>query len=284
MIYISFIVPVYNVGKEKLKRCLDSIYDCGLDKSLFEVIVVNDDSPKWHSEELDVIGNYPGLIYTSHQMNKKLGAARNTGLKHAKGVYVWFVDSDDSIVKDSGLNLSPHLIDMPDLIQFGSYYLDPQGKMGEFYFTSYKTYIGPGYKFINNHRFVPACSWSKLINRDFLLNNYISHPEGVYYEDQEFLINCLINAYSVKIIPDKFYIYSVGGDSIMTSKPDLKHTQDRYKCVMECKKLLREISMEHKAERLSNYQDILIDTHKMYLQLSLKDRIVFNLYKLKFIV
>lgn len=32
-----------------------------------------------------------------HEVNKKQGAARNTGLRHAKGKYCWFVDPDDFI-------------------------------------------------------------------------------------------------------------------------------------------------------------------------------------------
>ena len=94
---ISIIVPVYNTEKY-IERCLDSIMK--QDYPNFEVILVNDGS----TDESGIIiqkykEKYKNISYIK-QENKGVGAARNAGIKVAKGDYISFVDSDDLIMED----------------------------------------------------------------------------------------------------------------------------------------------------------------------------------------
>ena len=94
---ISIIVPVYNTEKH-IERCLDSIMK--QDYPNFEVILVNDGS----TDESGIIiqkykEKYKNISYIK-QENKGVGAARNAGIKVAKGDYISFVDSDDFIMED----------------------------------------------------------------------------------------------------------------------------------------------------------------------------------------
>ncbi len=92
MVKLSFIVPVYNVASY-LCKCVDSLLQQDYEK--FEVILVDDGSP----DECPVICDQYAAKYDNvcalHQVNGGLSAARNAGLKVAKGEYVCFVDSDD---------------------------------------------------------------------------------------------------------------------------------------------------------------------------------------------
>ncbi|MCM1010726.1 MAG: glycosyltransferase [Fusobacterium sp.] len=94
---ISVIVPVYNVEKF-LPECLDSLKN----QTLYELefICVNDGSP---DNSLDILNRYAAederFIIVS-QENGGLSAARNTGLKYAKGDYIYFIDSDDLIAPE----------------------------------------------------------------------------------------------------------------------------------------------------------------------------------------
>ena len=98
MIKISVIVPVYNV-ENYLIQCLDSIINQTLKD--IEIICVDDCSPDNSIEILEEYKNKDNRIsIIRHSNNQGLGPARNTGLKHANGEYISFVDSDDYIDKN----------------------------------------------------------------------------------------------------------------------------------------------------------------------------------------
>ena len=96
-IKISFILPFYGVERY-IGKCLESIYQQDIPEDQYEVICINDCSPD-DSEKvvLQYAEKHANLQLIKHDVNKKLGAARNTGLKAARGKYVWFIDTDDYI-------------------------------------------------------------------------------------------------------------------------------------------------------------------------------------------
>ncbi|MBR6412137.1 MAG: glycosyltransferase [Alphaproteobacteria bacterium] len=89
---VSVIIPVYNVEKY-LRQCLDSVVNQTLKE--IEIILIDDGST---DSSLSICKEYEKKdwriqVYT--QENKGAGAARNKGLKIAKGEYLSFLDSDD---------------------------------------------------------------------------------------------------------------------------------------------------------------------------------------------
>ena len=85
-IYISIIVPVYNV-EMYLRDCLDSILN--QDYSDYEIICVNDASTDNSREILcEYAVKYSKIRIITHLENKGLSAARNTGIANAKGKYL----------------------------------------------------------------------------------------------------------------------------------------------------------------------------------------------------
>ena len=97
-ITISVIVPFYNSEKH-LSKCILSIIEQD-NKSKFEIIMVDDGSTD-HS--LDIIKNFDNNNIKVFSLPENCGpaAARNLGLKKAKGDYVFFVDADDRIEKNT---------------------------------------------------------------------------------------------------------------------------------------------------------------------------------------
>ena len=95
---VSVIVPIYNVEKY-LKKCLDSLVNQTLDD--IEIILVNDGSKDNSKQIAEKFANdYPNKIIYLEKENGGLSSARNYGLKHAKGDYISFVDSDDYVSKN----------------------------------------------------------------------------------------------------------------------------------------------------------------------------------------
>ena len=99
---ISIIVPVYNV-KKYLKKCLDSLLNQTY-KNL-EIILVNDGSTDGSDRICEEYAEIDSRVVCISQQNLGLSAARNAGMKIAKGQYFAFVDSDDYVHKDFILTL-----------------------------------------------------------------------------------------------------------------------------------------------------------------------------------
>lgn len=98
---LSVVIPIYNV-ENYLAQTLDSVIHQSLDFTTnTELILVNDGSPD-NSEEICLRYKewFPDNIVYIKQKNAGVSAARNTGLKKARGTYVHFMDSDDVISKN----------------------------------------------------------------------------------------------------------------------------------------------------------------------------------------
>ncbi len=89
---VSVIIPVYNV-EQYLRQCLDSVVNQTLKD--IEIICVNDGS---EDDSLSILTEYAAKdkrMIVLNQENRGAGAARNRGLKMAKGKYLSFLDADD---------------------------------------------------------------------------------------------------------------------------------------------------------------------------------------------
>ena len=104
MINVSFIIPIYNVEQYVL-RCFMSLLAQETAEANIECVVVDDCSPDNSMNIVNqIVSDYEGNIQfevLTHDKNRGLSAARNTGLKHAAGDYIYFVDSDDYLMPNS---------------------------------------------------------------------------------------------------------------------------------------------------------------------------------------
>lgn len=91
---VSIVVPVYNVEKY-LRCCLDSIKQQTYTD--FEVIMVDDGSTDGSGIICEQYEKADDRFHLIRQENKGLASARNTGIRAAKGDFLYFVDSDDCI-------------------------------------------------------------------------------------------------------------------------------------------------------------------------------------------
>lgn len=92
---LSIIIPIYNAEKY-LRRCLDSVVKLQTFED-YELICVDDGSTDGSSKILQDYKSNPH-VSVLHQKNQGAGVARNNGIAHAKGDYIMFLDSDDTMV------------------------------------------------------------------------------------------------------------------------------------------------------------------------------------------
>lgn len=89
---ISVIIPVYNSSKY-LKKCIESVQKQTYPN--IEIILVDDGSTDESGLMCDDFQRSSEKIRVIHKKNEGQAAARNDGIKEAKGEYIGFVDSDD---------------------------------------------------------------------------------------------------------------------------------------------------------------------------------------------
>ena len=90
---LSVIIPYYN-GEKYIEKCLNSLLYQGFNENDYEIIIVDDGSSQKPCALLEFADKYKHIHYL-YQSNQGPSAARNYGLKHATGNYIYYCDCDD---------------------------------------------------------------------------------------------------------------------------------------------------------------------------------------------
>lgn len=173
MIRLSIIIPFYGV-EPFIRQCLSSVFDQDIPEDEYEVICVNDCSLD-QSEKivLEYQSLHHNLILIRHEVNKRLGASRNTGLSHAKGRYVWFVDSDDYIKE----NCLAELLGICEKNRLDILHWSIQDNQGKWIKQLSNSRVINGINEIKDSWGSPLFDitfpWNRLYSREFLLSNHL---------------------------------------------------------------------------------------------------------------
>lgn len=209
----SVVVPVYNV-ETYLEQCLESLMAQNYQD--YEVICVNDGSTDNSREILAQWEERFPQMKVIDRENGGLSAARNTGLKEAKGDYVVFVDSDDW-VEPTMLSRLVDEANGEDMVCFACRRTDNEK------FDVLEIEQGNGWDYFNRHALEHrevsfVCVWQRCYRRHFLLDNDLWFREGIFHEDNQFTPRACLKAQSIKVIPDVLYNYRIRPGSIMTTR------------------------------------------------------------------
>ena len=219
---LSIIIPAYNVEKY-IGRCLDSIYNQGVEENIFEVIVVNDGSQDTTAK---IVMSYVDSHFNCKLINQKnegLSTARNNGFSYARGEYVWFVDSDDAIMPNSISTILDYCeqFSHADFLIFDCIHLNMQNGTQEYYGALGKKHIGfhlkkkndlylkPLNRSVANERLCSAVNWLQIYRRDFLIKNDLYFATGIIHEDDEIRLRLFFFAKEIRYIPYAHYIYTM---------------------------------------------------------------------------
>lgn len=220
MCRLSIIIPMYN-SEKYISDCLDSILHINLNKEDYEVIIVNDGSTDKSKDIVDpYIANNDNFKYIE-QENQGLSGARNTGLKHSEGEYVWFVDADDKIDSSEFEKAIEELRNHKG-IEVLAFYLKEVTGSGQFINVSCKHDSIPLYKEISGADAVvkgysPSSACAMFLKRQMLLENNLFFKIGMSHEDVEFtyrMMSVVNKVYFTDIIP---YIYIRYTNTMSTS-------------------------------------------------------------------
>lgn len=215
---ISVVIPVYNVEKY-LKKCLDSVINQTLKD--IEIIIVNDGSPDNSQAIIDEYAKKDRRIIPLIQENGRQGKARNTGLKHAKGEYISFIDSDDYIEIDMLEKMYDNAkLENSDVVicSFYKHYGKKKNHISINDNLILDTISNNNPKLFNT--FGPC---SKIYKRDLLIKNNIKFMEKVYYEDVSFTLKVLTLAKKISFVNEPLYNYIIREGSTMNSNNAIRN-------------------------------------------------------------
>lgn len=214
----SIIIPVYNVERY-LRDCLDSV----LRQSFadWEAVCVNDGSSDGSAIILEEYARKDDRIKVISQPNGGLSAARNAGMKAAKGDYVLFLDSDDWL-EPNALDVLSEQLDGEDMLCFsGRRFFEATNSYNQSDVLLEKTYQS-GMDYYNEnalqHRdFAFVCVVLRAYKRSFLTENNLVFKAGIFHEDNLFTPIACYCAQKVRQIKDCLYDYRLRSNSITTT-------------------------------------------------------------------
>lgn len=222
-IKVSVIIPVYNT-KKYLQECVDSIINQSLNQ--IEIILVDDGSTDGSVEIVKEYEESYENIIAIYQENQRQGAARNNGLKIARGEYIYFIDSDD-VLEINSLEYCYNLAvnDNLDMVVFeANIFGNINGRNRNEYVFRERLKEMPlcinGIEFVNKYynRISLLNIPFTLFSREFIKKNYILFLENTIYEDVAFYYKVMQCNPKIMIIDKIFYHRRYRNNSTMTSR------------------------------------------------------------------
>lgn len=214
---VSVIVPIYN-REYILKECVESILKQSFKQ--LQLVLVDDGST---DKSLSLCKDYAkkdNRIFVIHQKNSGPASARNAGLNVAKGSYIMFVDSDDSLHPncieilfnairrfDTDIAICEHGNRNQKLVQYPKV---------SFSLSDSKVLLSNG---LNDKETILYC-WAKLWKRDIIKS--VRFKSFSFCEDNLFVVEALLNSQGnvVQVHGMPLYYYLRKNDSITNNLSD----------------------------------------------------------------
>lgn len=215
---VSIIVPIYNVEKY-LANCLESLLQ--QTHKQIEIILINDGSK---DNSLDICKAYAQKdprIKLIDKVNEGVAIARNTGLTHATGDYVAFVDPDDWVEPEMYSNLLVACQKTQSPVCLCNFSKDTKRRSQPKCFD-FKQEILCGTEIIeelvNNmigmsdllpkYVYIMGCVWRGLYKRSFIETHHLRFEPGLtIMEDLVFMVQTLLKCEQVAIDHGVYYHY-----------------------------------------------------------------------------
>lgn len=177
---LSIIIPVYQT-QDTIDRCIESILQQSFTD--YEIILVDDGSDYECSQLCDKYPQKDRRITTIHKENGGLSDARNTGIKHSKGEYITFIDSDDAIQNDTLQALMDEINKYPetDVLEYPIMERIGHPHKEQLLAFTPRNYNNCWEYWLNEQAYLHTYACNKIFRRCLFKN--VSFPKGKTFED-----------------------------------------------------------------------------------------------------
>lgn len=218
MVKVSIVIPVYNC-ESYLEQCIKSIFCQSLND--LEIVCINDGSTDCSVKIIEHLQEEDVRIALYHQENQGAGAARNLGIRKAKGKYIAFLDADDYFLDADALELMFQTCETNGVAVCGSLRKSLENGTEvpiELFQNTEKNRI------LNYDDFQLDYDYqSFLFLRRHLIENEIFFPHYRRFQDPPFLVKALYAAHEFMVADAYLYCYRVSNWDV---RFDTKKTED----------------------------------------------------------
>lgn len=260
----SFIIPVYNC-KAYLATCVETIR--AVDAADYEILLVDDGSSDGSGALCDDLAVQYSEIRVVHQENAGASAARNRGIREARGEMILFLDADDSV--DAEIlceTLRDARCQEADLTIFGltfDYYRKGKCYRRDPLFYEYDGMMDRGAwgtafeQLYRDNSLSPV--WNKVFKREILVQHQLELNTDMFlYEDFEFVLRYMKYCEKIWNVPKAVYHYRQAED-----EGNAKRRLARIDCLSEflkpIEKALNELPDAPKDQR----EAVLVQLHQV---------------------
>lgn len=225
---VSVVVPVYDV-EAYLPHCLESLL--AQDRVELDIVVVDDGSTDSSGAIADRYAAEEPRIRVVHTDNHGLGAARNEGLRHVRGDYVGFADSDDVVPPTAyGTMLAALERSGSDFVTGSIVWWRGADLTEPPWMRRLHTPARSGATAAEHPEILgDVFAWNKLFRRSFWDAAGLSWPEGIRYEDQPTTTRAYL-AGRFDVLPAIVYHWRIrdDGSSITQQRASVADLADRF--------------------------------------------------------
>jgi glycosyltransferase involved in cell wall biosynthesis len=227
---ISLILPMYNVAPYII-RCLESVFN-QIDINI-QVIIINDGST---DESLSIALNYLSNRESKNtiiidQKNRGLSAVRNIGVSFAVSEYIAYLDTDDFMAPDAYTTSYNFAVKNDlDLVLFRSMIFNSFNlTFSEFYDAyTWDSILEGRPNLITTSLKTPELLMlepnanTKLIRRTYFLDNELSFPVGLVFEDYPVHVKGILRTEKIGLLGSKFYMYRTNRPGKITDEKSIR--------------------------------------------------------------
>lgn len=234
---ISVIIPIHNT-REYLGQAIESVLTQTFGD--FELILVDDGSTDGSEAIADIYAAKDDRVRVLHKQQSGVAIARNTGIEHAEGEYLVFLDSDDYFDNPDALGRVSHKAaeGHPDVIFYGYTDLDMQtgkrrtsqtGFDAQRFAADKATWLN----YVYDAGLFPTACWQTAVRRDFIEAHQICFPEHVVCEDISWGMQVLYHASSYNYIDECLMTYRRNRNGSIMHHRGLQHLQGCMRAVRQ---------------------------------------------------
>lgn len=268
---VSIIIPCYNV-EIYVEECINSVI--AQDYENWECIIINDGSMDGTLEIIRRLESKEIRISVLTQDNMGLSATRNKGIDHAKGEFLFFLDSDDvlSIHAISTLIASFQNNDiitgLTTAVAFsngevikGSQLLHPKEDSITFQNNNFEVLVRA------METGLTPVAQNRLYRRDFIIENELYFKSGILHEDELWFFETMLFAKNIKFINVETYFYRIDNQNSITKNVGDRNLES-YLEVME--QIINKYSNHNNFKLISNWYAVYIK--KIFLDFAIRER------------